>query len=320
MQEYVFNDASYTNVHGKTQGTSYRIVYENRGIGNLSIEVNAILKELEKSLSVYDPKSIISCINRNEDVEVDFYFEEVFNIAKQINSMTEGTFDISAEPLFRAWGFSSTTKNMPKLSDIQDMKKNMGMDKIWIENKKICKSNPNIILNTNAIAKGYSVDLIAYLLDSFNINNYLVEIGGELRLKGKNQLNEIWKVGIDTPKEGNFMPGEDIMAILQVTDKAIATSGNYRQYYVEAGQKIVHTIDPRTGHPINHDLVSVTVLAPEAIVADAFATAFLVAGIEKSIEWINKFDNLDAVFICKVDDDFCVHYSSGAEEYIKPVV
>lgn len=314
-KEYISN-TMYKSLHGTAEGTSYRIVYEDIGVGNIQKDVDKIISQLEKSLSVYNPQSIIACVNRNEVVEVDIYFEEVFNLAKTINLITEGAFDISAEPLFRAWGFSSTPRNIPNLSDIASMQNDMGMDKIKIENKKIVKNNPNIIINMNAIAKGYSVDLIAFFLDSLNINNYLVEIGGELRLKGTNEANKLWRIGIDTPKEGKTIQGEDITAILNITDRAIATSGNYRQYYENNGQKIVHTIDPRTGYPSTNDIASVTVLASTATVADAFATAFLVAGVEQSMKWINEVDELEAIFICKIDNGFKTQYSSGAEEYI----
>ncbi|MDR1089461.1 MAG: FAD:protein FMN transferase [Prevotella sp.] len=302
----------YSTIRGFAEGTGYRIVYE--GHCNIQKEIESLLSGFEKSLSVYDPTSIISRINRNEDIEVDNYFETVFNRAKEISKLTGGLFDISAEPLFRAWGFSSEGKNIPDKEKIEELKKYIGMDKIRIENKRLIKDHPNAVLNANAIAKGYSADIAASFLDT-DCDNYLVEIGGEIRVKGYNPQGKPWSIGIDRPIEGNFLPGENgLQLILQITDKGIATSGNNRQFYIENGRKITHTINPATGYPAKHNLVSATVIAGDALTADAYATAFMVGGMEKAGQWIEENPELDAIFICDEQGEYKVYYTSLIED------
>lgn len=307
------SEAIYSTIQGFAEGTSYRIIYEGRE--DFQQEIESLLSVFEKSLSVYDPSSIISRINRNEDIEVDHYFEFVFNRAKEISLHTEGLFDISAEPLFRAWGFSSEEKNIPDKEKIDELKKYIGMDKIRLENRRIIKDHPDIVLNTNAIAKGYSADIIASFLDKNNCKNYLIEIGGEIRVKGYNPQGEPWTIGVDRPIEGNFLPGENgLQLILQITNKGIATSGNNRQFYIENGQKITHTINPATGYPAKHNLVSTTVIANDALTADAYATAFMVGGMEKAGQWIDENPELDAIFICDEQGEYKVYYTSQIED------
>ncbi|MFV0538136.1 MAG: FAD:protein FMN transferase [Dysgonomonas sp.] len=307
------SNSRYTTIHGFAEGTSYRIIYE--GDCDFQKEIESLLSIFEKSLSVYDPSSIISRINRNEDIEVDDYFEFVFNIAKEISLHTEGSFDISAEPLFRVWGFSSEEKNIPDKEKVDELKKYIGMDKIRLENKRIIKDHPNTVLNVNAIAKGYSADIVALFLDKNNCKNYLIEIGGEIRVKGYNPQGESWTIGIDRPIEGNFLPGENgLQLILQITNKGIATSGNNRQFYIENGQKITHTINPATGYPAKHNLISTTVIANDALTADAYATAFMVGGMEKAEEWIEENSELDAIFICDEQGEYKVYYTSLIED------
>ena len=303
----------YRTIQGFAEGTSYRIIYE--GHKDFQQEIESLFSIFEKSLSVYDPFSIISKINRNEDVEVDYYFETVFNRAKEISFLTDGMFDISAEPLFRVWGFSSEGKNIPNKERIEELRKHIGMDKIWLENKRIIKDHPNVILNANAIAKGYSADVVALFLDKNRCKHYLIEIGGEIRVKGYNPQGEPWTIGIDRPIEGNYLPGENgLQLILQITNKGIATSGNNRQFYIENGQKITHTINPATGYPAKHNLISTTVIANDALTADAYATAFMVGGIEKAGQWIEENPELDAIFICDEQGEYKAYYTSLIED------
>lgn len=314
------NGTFYYHIQGVAEGTSYSIIYQDEGDRDFQPEIDRLLARFEKSLSVYDKDSIISRINHNENVKVDHYFKTVFNKAKEISELTHGTFDISAEPLFKAWGFSSQERNIPDNEKIKQLRQYIGMEKIWLDDDHIIKSDPNIILNANAIAKGYSADLIADFLENKACENFLVEIGGEIRVKGFNTEGQPWRVGIDRPAEDNPIPGQNLEMILQITDKAIATSGNYRQFYIEGGQKVVHTIDPSSGYPVKHNLVSVTVVADECITADAFATAFLVVGIEKSLEWINEFPYLEAIFICNENEEFKVYCTPEIQNHISAAV
>lgn len=310
------NGSFYYNIQGTAEGTSYNIIYQDNEDRDFQPEIDDLLVGFEKSLSVYDENSIISRVNRNEDIEIDNYFYTVFTKAKEISAQTEGSFDISAEPLFRAWGFSSQEKCPPDKGQIEKLKQYIGMDKVRIENRRIIKSHPDIVLNVNAIAKGYSADVVAIFLNERNCKNYLVEIGGEIRLKGENLHGEAWRIGIDRPSENNPIPGQDLQAVLQITDKAVATSGNYRQFYIEDGQKITHTINPATGYPSKHNLLSVTVVANDALTADAYATAFLVSGTEKSLEWLNKHPELDAIFICDEEGEYKMYCTPALEDKI----
>lgn len=310
------NGSFYYNIQGRAEGTSYNIIYQDSEDRDFQPEIEELLANFEKSLSVYDNESIISRVNRNEDVEIDDYFYTVFNKAKEISAHTENTFDISAEPLFRAWGFSSQEKCPPSKEQIEEMRKYIGMDKISIKDRRIVKDHPNIVLNVNAIAKGYSADIVALFLEQHKCLNYLVEIGGEIRVRGENLHGEDWRIGIDRPSESNLIPGQDMQAILQITNKGIATSGNYRQFYIENGEKITHTINPATGYPTQHNLLSTTVIANDCLTADAYATAFLVAGVDKSLEWINNNAEIEAIFICDEDGEYKMYCTPALEDKI----
>lgn len=322
MQTIPASDGTlYYNITGVAEGTSFNIIYRDSFGRNFLTEIKNLLANFEKSLSVYDNTSIISRINRNEEVELDNFFETVFNKAKEISLLTQGAFDISAGPLFSAWGFSAEDRNIPDESKLSKLKAIVGMEKVAIVNKRIVKQTPKLTLNANAIAKGYSADIIADFLTAQACQDFLVEIGGEIRLSGENPEGQAWRIGVDRPSESNLMPGQDLQVILQLTDKAIATSGNYRQFYIENGRKISHTIDPVSGYPVTHHLLSVTVIADNAISADAFATAFMVAGIEQSIEWMNNedFPDLEVLFICDEDNKYKIYYTEGMENYLVEV-
>lgn len=310
------NGSFYYNIQGRAEGTSYNIIYQDSEDRDFQPEIEELLANFEKSLSVYDNESIISRVNRNEDVEIDDYFYTVFSRAKEISAQTENTFDISAEPLFRAWGFSSQDKCPPNREQIEEMRKYIGMDKISIKDRRIVKDHPNIVLNVNAIAKGYSADIVALFLEQHECPNYLVEIGGEIRVRGENPHGEGWRIGIDRPSESNLIPGQDMQAILQITNKGIATSGNYRQFYIKNGEKITHTINPATGYPAQHNLLSTTVIANDCLTADAYATAFLVAGVDKSLEWINNNAEIEAIFICDEDGEYKMYCTPALEDKI----
>lgn len=314
MDGIMADDGSfYYNIQGIAEGTSYNIIYRDDEGRDFQPEINSLLARFEKSLSVYDDHSIISLVNRNQDIEIDNYFHTVFTRAKEISKFTDGAFDISAEPLFRAWGFSSEEKQPPTEEEIRQMKQYIGMDKLTIRDKRVVKEHPDMVLNANAIAKGYSADIVAAYLDDKGCTAYLVEIGGEIRVRGANPSGELWRVGIDRPSESNLIPGQDLQLVLHITDRGIATSGNYRQYYKHNGQKIAHTINPATGYPVVHNLLSVTVIAGDALTADAFATAFMVAGMEKAAVWIENYAMLDAVFICDEDGEYKVYSTEGLD-------
>lgn len=307
---------NFFQIQGAAEGTSYNIVFEAVNGDGVQDEVDALILDFESSLSVYDPNSIISRVNRNEDIELDDYFRTVFSRAKEISEQTGGLFDISAESLFREWGFSFKENSPMNPDKVLELLQSTGMDKIWLDGDNLIKMHPEIKLNANAIAKGYSTDLVAKLLDSKDIENYLIEVGGEIRTKGISPRGVAWTIGVDRPLDTNLIPGQDVQVILSLTNKALATSGNYRQFYIQDGKKISHTINPKTGYPVNHTLLSVTVIADDAMSADAYATAFLVAGIDGSLDLLDKIEDIEVLFICDEDGEFKVHYTEGLEQYI----
>ncbi len=292
----------YDRFTGFIQGTTYSIVYENKGkLDPVTMKRNAekILHNFDLSLSLYNDSSVLSKINRNEQVVLDTFFIEVFNESAKISKMTGGAFDVTVEPLVKAWGFGPDEHKNFSESKRDSLMKLVGMDKVSIVNGKLIKSDPRVSLDFNAIAQGYSVDVICRYFDNLKIKSYMVEIGGEVRVKGSRGGNA-WRIGIDKPEDYNMIPGNDLQAIISIEDEAIATSGNYRAFYVENGIKYSHTIDPKTGYPARNRLLSATIVTGQCIVADGIATACMVMGKEKSIDFIIK-NKLDGYLIYSDD-------------------
>lgn len=287
----------YYTLDGFTMGTTFHIVYEGAPPETMQAGIDSLLAQIDRSLSVYNPQSIISKVNRNEAVEVDSFFTAVFRRSYEIYSATDGAFDISASPLFNAWGFGFSKREMMTQAKVDSLKQFTGMHRVRLEGARIVKGDPRVTLNANAIAKGFGVDVVAGFLEQAGSRNHLVEIGGEVRCKGKNSEGKAWAIGIDKPVDGNMFPGEQLQTVLRLTDRALATSGNYRQYYKDNGKKYVHTINPATGYPVAHSLLSATVLAPDCMTADAYATAFMVVGVEKAQQLLAAHPELEAHFI-----------------------
>lgn len=289
----------YDSFGGLTQGTTYGITFEKgRKIkkDKLQAGIQQILTDFDNSLSVYNKNSIISKVNNNEDVTPDSLFIEVFYRSKEISELTGGVFDITVGPLVNAWGFGpDALRNFDK-TKLDSLMNLVGIDKVSLINGKIVKADPGITLDVNAIAQGYSVDVVARYLESLGINSFLVEIGGEVRVKGS-KAGVPWRIGIDEPNDENVTAGDMLQDIVAITDKAISTSGNYRKFYIDSGVKYSHTIDPRTGSPTRHNLLSATIIADECVTADAFATACMVLGKDGAIELITKYNFLEAYLI-----------------------
>lgn len=278
-------------LEGNAQGTTYHITYISDNGILYSKAIDSLLSNIDASMSTWVPNSIISRINNNEqNVIVDDYFSTVFNKSVEVSEKTEGHFDITVGPLVNAWGFGPTTKNNLDKTKVDSLLQLVNYKMVTLKDNKIKKEKPEIKIDFNAIAQGYSVDVIADYLDSKGINNYLVELGGEIKAKGKKE-NEEWKVGIDQPSEEKSAERK-LEAILNLNNRALATSGNYRKFYMEGNQKLSHIIDPKTGYPAKHNLLSTTVIADDGITADAYATAFMVMGVMKSITFLEKNKNL----------------------------
>jgi thiamine biosynthesis lipoprotein len=285
-------------VEGKTQGTTYHITYLDADGRDFQEEINEQLAAIDKSLSIYDSLSLISRINRNDStVVVDSIFKTVFRKAQEISIKTKGAFDITVGPLMRLWGFNKGNKKPVTDEMIDSVKLNVGYKKVKLIHKKIVKENRSIHLDVNGIAQGYSCDLIGNLLESKGISNYMVEIGGEMMCMGHNPSGKAWKLGICEPINDSTGSINKLRDTICVKNVGVSTSGNYRKFHYQNGQKINHQIDPRTGYPTKNNLLSVTVIAPNCMTADAYATAFMVMGVVRSIHLLQKLPNIDAYFI-----------------------
>lgn len=283
-------------ISGNTQGTTYTITYYSADNIDLQPEIEKILNDFENSLSIYRPNSIVSRINSNDSaVIVDDYFITVFKKSMEISQATNGAFDITVGPLVNAWGFGFKNKIDPDSNKIKELRRNVDFRMVNLIKNRIIKAYPEISLDFNAIAQGYTVDIIAKFLENKNIQNYLVEIGGEIKAKGKKEDGKCWTIGIEEPSDNNI--NRNLKATMQLCDKALATSGNYRKFYIKDGIKYSHTIDPKTGYPVQHSLLSASVFAESCMEADAYATAFMVMGMEKATQFIEKHPELDVYFI-----------------------
>jgi thiamine biosynthesis lipoprotein len=259
--------------------------------------VSQAFVDIDASLSVYNRESVISKINRNEPVDLDTLFINVFNRGKEVYTLTGGTFDMAAAPFFDLWGFGFKNREEVTQEKIDSIATFAGMDKIWLLDSKVEKVDPRVSLNGNAIAKGYCSDVIASRLKTAGVHNFLVEVGGEIYCEGINPQGRAWSIAVDRPEYGNIFPGNDMQAILSLSGRGLATSGNYRSYFEENGQKFGHTINPSTGRPVQHSLLSATVIASDCMSADAFATAFMVMGLERTKQFLESHPELDAYLI-----------------------
>lgn len=309
----------YAELNGLTQGTTYHIVVEKTpGLDIMALrqEIELLFTEIDNSLSIYNDSSVISAINANRSNLTDTLFREVFRASSQISSESGGLFDITIGPLVKAWGFGPDAIKRFDESMLDSLLALVGMDKVRLEGDRIIKADPDMFIDVNAIAQGYTVDLVADLIVRSGITQCLVEVGGEVRTVGdKHGMG--WKVGIDTPADGNYVPGADIQARIRLDNLALATSGNYRKFFVEDGIKYSHTIDPRTGYPVRHTLLSATLIAPTGAEADAWATACMVGGKDEAIAFIEKYDFLEGYLIYSDEDGIMKSWiSEGLREMI----
>jgi thiamine biosynthesis lipoprotein len=305
-------------MEGPTEGTSYHITYRSFDSVDYQEEIDSLLRQFDLSLSTYEPSSIISRINRDEpDVDLNEYFIKCFKASEQVFRESGGAFDITVAPVVNAWGFGFTEKANPDSAMIDSLLRYVGMEHIRIENGRIVKDFPGIMLDVNAIAQGYAVDVVSEFLDRKGLTDYLVEIGGEVRAKGINSHGVYWRVGIDKPIEGLQLPGIQLEAVVSLRNRSLATSGNYRRFYIKDGVKYSHTIDPFTGYPVTHNLLSATVVADDCIMADAYATAFMVIGVEKTKEMLKDRKDLEVYLIYTNDKGkYSVYSTPGMKKYI----
>lgn len=306
---------AYNSITGFVFGTVYNITYEHNG--DLKDEIEAELKRFDQSLSPFNDSSVISRINRNEELVTDSFFRKCFNRSMEISRETNGAFDITIAPLANAWGFGFKKGAFPDSLMIDSLREITGYEKVKLEDDKVIKQDPRIMLSCSAVAKGYSVDVVAQLLDRKGIKNYMVDIGGEVVVKGKNPNDRLWRIGINKPIDDSLSVRQDIQTVLELTDLGMATSGNYRNFYYKDGKKYAHTIDPRTGYPVQHSILSSTVIAEDCMTADALATSFMVMGLEEAEKFCKANPKIDAYFIYSGENgEFKTYYTEGMKKYI----
>lgn len=285
----------YQHDEGMVFGTVYNITYQYDS--DIKQDIEAELQKVDNSLSPFNKTSIISKVNRNENPKVDEMFTEVFNLAAKVSSETGGAFDITVAPLVNMWGFGTKQFHRPDKESVDSLMRFVGFHKVSLRDGHVVKSDPRIQLDCSAIAKGYGCDVVARYLRSKGIKNFMIEIGGEVVTSGQNEKQLPWKIGVTKPTDDSLQDNQELQTILNVTDKAMATSGNYRNFYIDGGRKLAHTIDPHTGYPVQHSLLSSTVIASDCATADAYATSFMVLGVEKAKEVLSRHPELMAYFI-----------------------
>lgn len=286
----------YLMNEGNIYGTIYHITYENKQ--DLKREIERAMQEVDNSLSMFNKESTLAKINEGSSTETDSLFTAVFGLAQKVYAATGGCFDPTVAPLVNAWGFGFKNGALPNEAQVDSLKSLVGFDRVSLKDGKVEKADSLMIMDFSAIAKGFGVDQVAKLLESQGVRNYMVEIGGEVVVKGKNPKHKAWRVGIAKPVEEDTGEEGGLQEVLDLEDKAMATSGNYRNYYItEDGRKLAHTINPHTGYPVQHSILSSTVFAPSCTMADAFATAFMVMGLDEAKKVLAKQPQLEVYFI-----------------------
>lgn len=283
-------------LQGLAQGSYYAITYFDAEGRDFQHEVDSVFALIDRSVSLWDTNSIISKVNRNEDVALNQVFIDNFRIAQEAAELSEGYFDATISPLVAAWGFSRKRGDSITPALIDSLRQLVDYRNVGIENGKVLKKSPLISLDFNAIAQGYTSDMIGSFLESKGIDNYLVDTGGEIMTKGSKPNEEPWIVGIEKPAE-NWDSERIVQTRLALKDKGLVTSGSYRKYVERNGKRYSHCIDPKTGYPVDHNLLSATVIAQNSVWADALASICMVMGMEKSLPLIDSLPDVEAYYI-----------------------
>lgn len=311
----------YAYLEGNTQGSTYHIKYKINDDSIKQQEIENIFKEIDNSLSIYIDNSIISRINNNDSTVItDKYFEDVFAMSDSVNKISNGLFDITVGPLVKAWGFTPGGHKKINPQQIAKLKSNIGFNKIKLVNHKLIKASPNIILDPNAIAQGYTCEVVANFFENKGITDYMIEIGGEIKIKGLNDKGESWRIGVDKPIKEDVNSERQLQTILAITNNSVCTSGSYRKFIEENGIKYSHTINPITGYPTHHNLLSVTVVTPNCTYADAVATSLMVMGLDDAKKFIQNHKEIEAYLISSnKKGEFETWCSDGLKSLIVPL-
>jgi len=309
------NKMDYYKYQGYIQGTTFSVIYEYDQ--DIAPEIDSLLQTFNQSLNNYDSTSLISQINRNETTTTDSLFERMFYVAEAVWKQSDGRFDITIAPLANAWGFGYETGNMPDSTMVDSLLEIVGFDKLSLENHKFSKQDPRMEIIGNAIAQGLSVDYLAKNLSDWGIENYLVEIGGEIFAQGINHKGTIWTVGIDKPLQDSTASHRESITQLALSGKGIATSGNYRKYHIHNGQAVGHALNPKSGYSEKTDILSTTVIHETCVYADAWATAFMLMNSEQALGLAESIPDLELMLIVGSEHPekaYEIIYSSGFPE------
>ena len=321
----------YVTVSGYAQGGVYSVKFNLNGrdgmiresLSTIKDSIDRIINAVDISLSGYNRSSLVSRFNEGEKIRPDSLFVDIYDKAFSIYEATGGVVDVASAPLFDIWGFGFKNGQLPDGQMVENALRKCGMERLQ-RNISICPDGtlnpadllltdgPLPALNYNAIAQGYTCDLVASYLYELGVTDMLVDIG-EIYCDGYNPSGNAWTLGIDRPVDGNNTPGAELQAVFKVPEgpHGVVTSGNYRKFYVRDGKKYAHTIDPRTGYPVSHSLLSATVIAPDALTADAYATYCMVIGLEESMKFIEASSELEACLIYDDGGEFRIWSSSG---------
>lgn len=306
--------ASYVEVDGAMLGTRMHVVadFAPERRQEFYAAAMALDAEAKASMSIFDPESLLSRINRNETDRIDRHIAFNLALADSIGALSGGYYDVTVGPLVEAWGFAGCER--AEAPDVDSLLAFVGRGKVRAEGDRLVKADPRVRIDFNSIAKGYTVDLLAALAERFGARNYIVDIGGEVRCRGVNRTGDAWRVGIETPFDGNMTEGEYLQRRLAMAGGGLATSGNYRRFYVDPqGNKVAHTIDPHTGRSALSRLLSVTVWAPTCAEADALGTMFLSMGADRALAALDTLPQVKAYFILAGEGE-------GYEEYVSPAM
>ena len=333
FSDEILTDDPSISIFGQTQGTTYTILCSDK-ISISQKEIDSLLANFDQALSTYIPNSIISKFNKASAGSYVYtdrygYFNQCFSIAQNVYESTNGAFDPSVFPLLDIWGFLKKEVHIPDSLAIEKILRITGFKPnyhyVFKPNEqdtlpsKLIKRTPDFKVVFNAIAQGQAVDVLCDFLELKGARNYFVEIGGEVRVRGANSQGNIWSIGIDKPIENSTRNNRELMTIVSLDGKAIATSGNYRQFYEKNGIKYAHTLNPQTGYPVNHQLLSATVVSNSCAIADAYATAFMVMGTEASIAFVNNHKDLglELMLIYNKGGEFETYTTQGFQNIIK---
>jgi thiamine biosynthesis lipoprotein len=302
----------YLKHSGLVFGTVYNVTYQSED--SLLAEIVAELQHVDGEFSMFNEQSTVSRVNRGEQPVLSAMFREVLALAATVSNETGGSFDVTVAPLVNAWGFGFKNEQMPTALQVDSLRRFVGMRHIQLDSDRsvLVKHDSRVMLDFSAIAKGYGSDCVARLLRKHGVKNFMVEIGGEVVTSGVSPNRVPWRIGVTKPTDDSLQVQQELQTVLNVSDMAMATSGNYRNFYYHGGRKYAHTIDPKTGYPVQHSILSATVLARDCATADAYATAFMAMGMGPAREVLVRHPELKAYFIYTDEHgDYAVWHSEG---------